>query len=129
MKNPTISVYSFGYHKSKIPENEHEDGGGFVFDCRFLPNPHHDLKLRDFTGRAKEIEDFFSDMRSVGSFIDDCAKMIKTAADVYSEKHFTDLQVSFGCTGGRHRSVYCAEKFSKILRSQNYSVKLFHTDI
>jgi len=80
-KDLKISVYSFGFQKSGIPENEYDDGGGFVFDCRFLPNPFHDLSLRDFTGMDKEIRDFFEDYRSVKSFIDECVRMIEKAAD------------------------------------------------
>jgi len=124
-----ISVYSFGYQKSGIPENEYNDGGGFVFDCRFLPNPFHDLSLREYTGLDKKIADFFSDYRSVKGFIDDCVRMVEKAADSYIEKEFSNLQVSFGCTGGRHRSVYCAEEFVKIMTSKGYNVSVEHTEI
>ena len=124
-----ISVYSFGFQKSGIPDNEFGDGGGFVFDCRFLPNPFNDPKLRDFTGLDKEIEAFFSEYRSVKGFIDDCVKMAENAARSYIERDFTHLQVSFGCTGGRHRSVYCSERFCSILRSKGFNVKLIHNEI
>lgn len=128
-KDLKISVYSFGFQKSGIPENEYDDGGGFVFDCRFLPNPFHDLSLRDFTGIDKEIRDFFDDYRSVKSFIDECVRMIEKAADSYIERGFSNLQVSFGCTGGRHRSVYCSEEFKKAIEAKGYFVTLEHTEI
>jgi len=124
-----ISVYSFGFQKTGIPDNENGDGGGFVFDCRFLPNPFHDQKLRDFTGLDPEIVRFFSEYRSVKSFIEDCVKMIEKAAESYLERNFLNLQVSFGCTGGRHRSVFCAEEFCRIMRSKGYTVTIEHTEI
>lgn len=124
-----ISVYSFGYQKSGIPENEFGDGGGFVFDCRFLPNPFHDLALRDFTGLDKQIISFFSEYRSVRSFIEECAKMVENAAESYLERGFCNIQVSFGCTGGRHRSVYCAEEFVKIMTAKGYCLTLEHTEL
>ena len=129
MNNPKISVYSFGYQKSGIPENEHGDGGGFVFDCRFLPNPHNDPNLRDYTGLDDCIISFFSDYRSVKSFIDDCVRLTERAANSYAERNFENLQVSFGCTGGRHRSVYCAEKFTVIMRDKGFNLTVEHTEI
>jgi len=129
MKNLLISVYSFGFQKSGIPDNGFEDGGGFVFDCRFLPNPHNDPKLREFTGLDQQIKEFFSDYRSVKSFIDDCVKMVEKAALSYIEKKYSNLQVSFGCTGGRHRSVYCSEEVSKILKAKGFEINLTHIEI
>ncbi len=129
MNRLLISVYSFGYQKSGIPDNEFEDGGGFVFDCRFLPNPFNDPKLRDYTGLDKEIRQFFNDYRSVKGFIDDCFRMVEKAAAAYTDRDFKNLQVSFGCTGGRHRSVYCAEEFCRILGSKGYNFNLTHTEI
>ncbi|MBU4485508.1 MAG: hypothetical protein KKD38_01140 [Candidatus Delongbacteria bacterium] len=129
IKSLKISVYSFGFQISGIPENEYEDGGGFVFDCRFLPNPHHNLSLRKFTGLDHEISEFFGDFRSVKCFIEDCVRMVEKAAKSYIDINFVNLQVSFGCTGGRHRSVYCAEEFKKIMESKGYYISVEHTEI
>lgn len=129
MNRLLISVYSFGFQKSGIPENEFDDGGGFVFDCRFLPNPHNDPKLRDFTGLDEEIKYFFSDYRSVKNFIEESLRMVEKAAKSYIERDFNNLQVSFGCTGGRHRSVYCAEEFCKVMESRGFKIRLTHTEI
>ncbi|HQO09917.1 MAG TPA: RNase adapter RapZ [Clostridiales bacterium] len=128
-QNLKISVYSFGYQKSGIPENEFGDGGGFVFDCRFLPNPFHDLTLREYTGLDKQIISFFSEYRSVKSFVEDCARMVEKAAESYLERGFSNIQVSFGCTGGRHRSVFCAEEFVKMMSSKGFSVSVEHTEL
>ncbi|MBN2789130.1 MAG: hypothetical protein JXR69_02960 [Candidatus Delongbacteria bacterium] len=124
-----ISVYSFGFQKNGIPANEHGDGGGFVFDCRFLLNPHNDPKLREFTGKDQPIIEFFSDYHPIDIFIDECYLMVERSAISYIESGYTNLQVSFGCTGGRHRSVYCAEKVTKKLSSKGFQVQIFHQEI
>ena len=124
-----ISIYSFGYQKGGIPTNEFGDGGGFVFDCRFLPNPHNDPNLREFTGKDHKIKEFFSDYHPVDLFIDDCVAMVEISTKAYMQKSYKNLQVSFGCTGGRHRSVYCAEKTFKKLSAKGYQIQIFHTEI
>ena len=124
-----ISIYSFGYQKNGIPTNEYGDGGGFVFDCRFLLNPHHDPKLREFTGKDREIKEFFSDSHPADLFIEDCVAMIEISMKTYILKNYSNMQVSFGCTGGRHRSVYCAERAAKKLSSKGYQVQIIHTEI
>lgn len=124
-----ISIYSFGYQKSGIPGNDFGDGGGFVFDCRFLPNPHNDPKIREFNGKHHKIKEFFSDYHPVDMFIEDCKAMIEISAVSYIEKNYSNLQVCFGCTGGMHRSVYCAERAAKILSSKGYQVQVFHTEL
>lgn len=128
-KSLLISIYSFGYQKEGIPANEYGDGGGFVFDCRFLPNPHNDPKLRDFTGKDKPIKDFFTDYHPVDLFIEDCIAMVEISSQAYIQKDYSNIQVSFGCTGGKHRSVYCAEKAAKNLIKKGYRVQIFHTEI
>lgn len=124
-----IEIYSFGYRSCGIPANEWGDGGGFVFDCRFLPNPYHIPELKNFTGCDKSVIDYFSKIAEVDIFIDQCLKMVETAAKKYSERGFKHLQVSFGCTGGQHRSVYCSEKIAAMLKGKNFSVNLIHTEI
>lgn len=128
-KSFKISIYSFGYQKSGIPANEYGNGGGYVFDCRFLPNPHNDPHLREFTGKEKPIKDFFSDYHPVDLFIDDCIAMVELSATAYIQKTYSNIQVSFGCTGGKHRSVYCAERATKKLSAKGYQVQIIHTEI
>ncbi|MCK5759775.1 MAG: hypothetical protein KAH33_00675 [Candidatus Delongbacteria bacterium] len=128
-KTLLISIYSFGYHKNGIPLNEHGDVGGFVFDCRFLPNPHHDPKLREFTGKDHKIKDFFSDYHPVDLFIEDCVAMVEISARAYIQKNYSNIQIAFGCTGGKHRSVYCAERTAKKLSAKGYQIQIFHTEI
>jgi UPF0042 nucleotide-binding protein len=128
-KTLMISIYSFGYQKNGLPGNEYGDGGGYVFDCRFLPNPHHDPKLRESTGKDKPIKEFFSDYHPVDIFIEDCIAMVEISSKAYIQKEYSNIQVSFGCTGGRHRSVYCAERAAKKLSAKGYQVHIFHTEI
>ena len=128
-KTLIFSIYSFGYQKDGIPINEYGDGGGYVFDCRFLPNPHHDPKLREFTGKDKPIKDFFSDYHPVDLFIEDCIAMVEISAKAYIQKKYSNMQISFGCTGGKHRSVYCAERAAKKLSAKGYQIQIFHTEI
>lgn len=128
-KSLIISIYSFGYQQNGIPMNEYGDGGGFVFDCRFLPNPHHDPKLREFTGKDKPIKDFFSDYHPVDLFIEDCIAMVEISMKSYIQKNYSNLQVSFGCTGGRHRSVYCAERAAKKLSAKGYQIQILHQEV
>lgn len=124
-----ISVFSFGFQKSGIPDNEYDDGGGFVFDCRFLPNPFDDPDLREYTGKDKKIKDFFGGFRAVDSFVHECVNMVEKAANTYLLKKYTNLQISFGCTGGRHRSVYCAENFKKVMKKKGWSLELEHIEL
>ncbi len=124
-----ISVFSFGYHKSGIPKDQEGNNGGFVFDCRFLPNPHNDENLRPYTGKEKPIIDFFKNLELVNDYLEKCLSLVKVACKEYDKKGYQNLQVSFGCTGGKHRSVYCSEKFTSELNKMGYRIELKHLEI
>ncbi len=128
MSELTIDVYSFGYKFSGIPEDLTENNGGFVFDCRFLPNPGRDAKYFDLTGKDKEVEEYLQQFPQVGKFINSVISIIDMAVSNYKERNFTHLMISFGCTGGQHRSVYCAEQLNKYLLTQSVKVNLYHTE-
>ncbi len=121
-----IRVYSFSYRLSGPPYDVTENGGGFVFDCRGLPNPGRDPHLATLTGLDTEVITMLSSYDSVEEFVNTAISLISVNAASYTERHFSDLQVSFGCTGGRHRSVYCAELAANKLRSLGYQVVLCH---
>jgi len=123
-----IMIYSFGFHKSGPPPDINGNGGGFVFDCRALPNPHYVPELKDYTGQDKQVIDFFAYFPEVKQFIGLAAAMVQLAAENYSAREFTHLYVAFGCTGGKHRSVYCAETLTAMLKEQ-YSITLEHRDL
>ena len=112
-----ITIHSFSYRKG-MPKDLTGNGGGFVFDCRALPNPHYHKELKDLTGRDNAVREFLEAKPSVGQFIQDSRDMVSRAIESYLSLGYTELMVSFGCTGGRHRSVYCAEKLRESLNSQ-----------
>ena len=122
-----VSVLSFSY-KCGLPEDETGNGGGFVFDCRAMPNPFWDEALRGFSGCDKPVVDFFEQHKDkVDCFLDAAETLVRQSIDQYLEDGREHLQVAFGCTGGQHRSVYFAERFAALLRGlDGVEVELFH---
>jgi RNase adaptor protein for sRNA GlmZ degradation len=104
-----ISILSFSY-KRGLPEDASGNGGGFVFDCRAMPNPFWDESLRGFSGCDKSVVDFFEQHKDkVNCFLNAAEALVRQSADQYQKDGREHLQVAFGCTGGQHRSVYFAE--------------------
>ena len=128
-KNLTIDLYSFGYQFSGIPEDLSGHNGGFVFDCRFLPNPGRDAKFSHRTGKDKAVKVYLEQFPEVHKFLETAKAMIDLAIANYLKLGFTHLMISFGCTGGQHRSVYCAEQIKKYLHTKPLTVKLHHTEL
>ncbi|MEI7482120.1 MAG: RNase adapter RapZ [Elusimicrobiota bacterium] len=118
----TVRVSSFSYRKG-LPSDESGHGGGFVFDCRYLPNPGREEKFAPLTGKDAEIQAYLAEKPQVGEFLKGVFALVDAAAENYQSRNFTDLMVSFGCTGGRHRSVYCAEQLKKHLM-EKYKIKV-----
>ena len=110
-----VDIRSFSY-KNGYPADFTKNGGGFVFDCRALPNPGREEKYRDFTGKDREIIDYLKDEPAVIAFLDEAEKLVGRSVENYMERGFRNLSVNFGCTGGRHRSVYCTETLARRLR-------------
>lgn len=126
--NVLISINSFSFKKTSYPEDATGNGGGFVFDCRFLPNPGREEKYKKLTGKNAEVIDYFKAYPQVETFIAKTAEIIKEATNSYQKLGYKNLQVNFGCTGGQHRSIYCAEQVNKILReTYNFSTTVSHT--
>lgn len=112
-----IHINSFSYLIDGYPKEENGHGGGFAFDCRFLPNPGRLDYYKKLSGLDKPVIEYLEGYPEVEIFVSDAVKMIKNAAKSYSNQGYTDLQVNFGCTGGRHRSVFSAEKTASILKN------------
>lgn len=110
-----VRIYSFGYKKSGIPQDDTSNCGGFVFDCRFIYNPGRITEFASLTGKDKEVINFLDDDSDMIFFLSHVYSVIDKAIENYLERNFTDIMVSFGCTGGQHRSVYAAEMLKKHL--------------
>ena len=113
----TVRIQSFSY-KDGVPTDDKGHGGGFVFDCRALPNPGRFEQYAKLTGRDDAVIAFLEQEADVRDFIGHVFALIDQTVVNYQTRNFTDLLVAFGCTGGQHRSVYCAERVAAHLREQ-----------
>ncbi len=112
----TVTINSFSFKKG-YPTDFSGNGGGFVFDCRALPNPGREPEFKTKTGRDWEVIDYLMAKPPVHVFLDHVKGIIGQSVDNYRERHFSNLMVSFGCTGGQHRSVFFAQTIYEWLKS------------
>ncbi len=112
-----ITLNSFSYMYG-LPTDDSGHGGGFVFDCRSLPNPHYETHLRPLTGEDAPIQQWLSEQTEVSEFLRYTEAIVVNAAEKYLDRGFDRLQVNFGCTGGKHRSVFCVEALADRLKKR-----------
>ena len=124
-----VSIVSFSYPRG-IPDDSDDDyWGGFVFDCRAMPDPHDDMSLRGYSGLDKPVIDFFARHRDrIDRFLDAAEALVRQTIEAVPETGRDYLQVAFGCYGGHHRSVYLAERFAERLAGTNgIEIEVTHT--
>ncbi len=122
-----IEITSFAYQKG-IPANRYGHGGGFVFDCRCITNPGRYEQFRNLTGLDPETIEFFEKVEDSETFMHSVYQILDQAIEKYLSRGFTHLQVNFGCTGGQHRSVYCAEKLYQWLKEKYEGQVIAHLE-
>ena len=113
-----VRIFSFSFHRG-LPKDESGHGGGFVFDARSLPNPGREERFKPLTGKDPPVIEYVDKEYSVRQFIGHVNSLVDASVAEYQRRGFANLMVSFGCTGGQHRSVYLAEQLARHLRDRN----------
>ncbi len=114
----TVDICSFSY-KRGIPDDTSGNGGGFVFDCRGIYNPGRHEAYRDLNGKDAAVIEFLQTKTDIDTFLQHALAMVEPTVNDYVKRKFTHLMVSFGCTGGQHRSVYCAVKAADYFKERS----------
>ncbi len=116
--NLVVRIFSFSFHQG-LPKDDSGNGGGFVFDGRSLPNPGREERFKTLTGKDIPVIDYLNQQESVHQFLASVLSLVDSSIANYQQRGFKNLIVSFGCTGGQHRSVFLAEHLAKRLRGRN----------
>jgi len=113
-ENLVVRICSFSFRQG-VPKDETGHGGGFVFDARSIPNPGREEQFKTLTGKDEPVIDYLNQQETAHQFLAGALSLVEASVDAYQRRGFTSLSVSFGCTGGQHRSVYLAEQLAKRL--------------
>lgn len=123
-----VRVMSFSYKKG-IPADPSGNGGGFVFDCRAVNNPGKYERYTHFTGMDEPVITFLEEDGEILPFLEQAYQLVDFSVKRYKDRGFQNLMVSFGCTGGQHRSVYSAEKMAQHINEKfGVEVQLIHRE-
>ena len=126
--NLTVTIYSFSFKKG-LPVDESGNGGGYIFDCRSTHNPGKYEQYKTLTGLDQPVIDFLESDGEILTFLNSVYALVDHHVERFIERDFTNLQVAFGCTGGQHRSVYCAEHLAQHLKDKyNVKIHLIHRE-
>ena len=124
----TVEVMSFSYKKG-IPADPSGNGGGYVFDCRYVHNPGRYEAYKHLTGRDEPVIRFLEEQSEIGDFLSHVDVLVDAHVQRFLERGFTHLMVCFGCTGGQHRSVYSADHVARHLHEKfGVNVHLTHRE-
>ncbi|MGE5083123.1 MAG: phosphotransferase, partial [Acidobacteriota bacterium] len=115
--NLVVRIFSFSFHRG-LPKDETGNGGGFVFDGRSLPNPGREERFKTQSGKDAPVIEYLNQQESVHQFLASVMSLVDASVSNYQQRGFKNLMLSFGCTGGQHRSVYLAEQVAKRLRGR-----------
>jgi aminoglycoside/choline kinase family phosphotransferase len=115
--NLVVRIFSFSFHRG-LPKDDSGNGGGFIFDGRSLPNPGREDRFKTLSGKDAPVIEYLNQQESVHQFLASVMSLIDSSVSSYQQRGFKHLMVSFGCTGGQHRSVYLAEQLAKHLRDR-----------
>jgi hypothetical protein len=118
----TVKIHSFSYKKG-LPDDSSGNGGGFVFDCRGILNPGRIEEFKSQTGRDKSVIDFLEQQTKMNDFLNSVFDIVDITVEDYLKRDFESLMISFGCTGGQHRSVYAADALARHLKNK-FKVKI-----
>lgn len=119
-----VTVFSFSYKKG-YPDDFTGNGGGFMFDCRAMHNPGRYEEYKSLTGMDAPVIDFLEERGEVFDYLENVYGLVDKAVDRYVQRGFSSLQIGFGCTGGQHRSVYCAESTFRHLAAMFPGVAIY----
>jgi aminoglycoside/choline kinase family phosphotransferase len=117
-QNLVVRIFSFSFH-NEMPKDDTGNGGGFIFDGRSLPNPGREERFKQLTGKDASVIDYLNQQESVHQYLANVVSLVEASVASYQQRGFKNLMVSFGCTGGQHRSVFLAEHLAKRLRGQS----------
>jgi aminoglycoside/choline kinase family phosphotransferase len=113
-----VKIFSFSFHQV-TPKDASGNGGGFVFDARSLPNPGREERFKALTGKDEAVIEYLNRQESVHQFLASVMSLVDASISSYRQRGFKNLMVSFGCTGGQHRSVFLAEQLAKHFRGKS----------
>ena len=113
-----VRIFSFSFHHD-LPKDDSGNGGGFIFDARSLPNPGREERFKQLTGKDAPVIDYLNQQEGVHQFLANAVALVEASVASYQQRGFKNLMVSFGCTGGQHRSVFLAEHLAKRMRGQS----------
>jgi len=114
----TVRIFSFSFHREP-PTDDSGHGGGFVFDGRSIPNPDREERFKALTGKDSPVIEYLNQQETVHQYLASVMSLVDSSVSNYQSRGFKNLMVSFGCTGGQHRSVFLAEQLAKHLRAKN----------